>query len=555
MPLLAEDVSFSYPQAKRPAVCEVSLRLDPGELVLLLGTNGSGKSTLVRLLNGLYLADRGRIWVDGLSPERPADRLALRRKVGLVFQHPENQVVAQTVSDEVAFGLENLNQPADVIRRRVDAVLRKVALADLADRRPDTLSGGQLQRLALAGVLALAPDYVFMDEPFAWLDQAAQQMLWEEIQAIRNGGCGVVIISQETDLLPEVDRVWVMQAGRLIEDAAANALLQAPEPLAQAGLAMPPLLRLFQKLQPHFPEIEPFCNVAGAVESLTPWLDLGPCVVPPEQPDPAPRPAGQDHVTLDRVGFDHDRRKARSQWLIQQADLRLSQGDWLVLGGPSGSGKSSFVQLLNGLLQPLAGEVRLAGRLIRGEKIARLCRTVGLVFQNPRQQFFAPTVEEEMGFALGEHGLKPALIRKKIEAVCRQLDLSPEVLGRRPQRLSGGEQLKVALGSVLLLDPQVLVLDESLTPLDVVAGKRVLALLQQLQQAGLTLVTVTHRLSRFSQFTQAAWLEGGRFDVYGRTTVPERWLPDVARLSVRLLGRRLFAVDALAEALVGCQKA
>jgi len=178
-----------------------------------------------------------------------------------------------------------------------------------------------------------------------------------------------------------------------------------------------------------------------------------------------------------------------------------------------------------------------------------------LVFQNPRQQFFAPTVEAEMGYALYEQGKRRAVIREKIDAVCRQLDLAAETLARPPQRLSGGEQLKVALGSVLLLGPDVLVLDESLTALDSLARQRVLALLKTLQQEGLTLITVTHRLSRFPHFTQAAWLEAGRFDLYERNQVPERWLPDIARIGVRLLGRRLFEVDALAGALIARRRA
>lgn len=541
MALQAQDLSFRYPDQTAPAVAGVSLRLEPGELVVLLGANGSGKSTLVRLLAGLFLPDEGSVLVDGLPTHLPQHRVALRRKVGMVFQHPENQIVAQTVADEVAFGLENLNLAPAVIQSKVFQTLERVGLSAFAERAPDALSGGQLQRLALAGVLAMEPSYLLVDEPFVWLDLDAQAALFEQLLAACRAGCGVVIVTQETDLLSRADRVWLMRQGRLTTDAPPRTLAASPEAFEHAGLHAPPLWALCARLRAHAPCPQPVLDLEHALRWLAPRLP--PPAAPPHEPEPLP--VAPPLLSLEEVGFSHGR-MPEPQWLLHGVSLTLEPGRWLTLSGPSGCGKSSLAQLLNGLLRPQRGRIELLGRSIQRQRTAHLCRQVGLVFQNPRQQFFAPSAREEMAFALQEHGLPPEQIDARLHRVCRQLGLDVELLARAPQALSGGEQVKVALGSALLLEAQLLVLDETLASLDPESRAQLLRTLEQLKQKGLTLITITHRPAALLPWAdRLAWLEAGRLRVYERERAPMRCLPELAQLSERLLGWRLFDLEAL----------
>lgn len=539
MALLAQRLSFRYPAQGSPAVQDVSLRLEPGELVVLLGANGSGKSTLVRLLAGLFLPDEGAVFVDGLPTPLPQHRTALRRKVGMVFQHPENQIVAQTVADEVAFGLENVNLEPSLIQQRVHQTLERVGLSAHADRSPDALSGGQLQRLALAGALAVEPSYLLVDEPFAWLDLEAQAALLEQLKATCRAGCAVVIVTQETDLLSHADRVWLMHQGHLVADAPPQTLAQAPQAFERAGLQAPPVWALCHRLRAHLPCPDPVLDLEQALRWLAPHLPAPAARIQQQEVPSVAKPL----LALEDVGFSYAR-LPESEWLLRGVNLTLEPGSWLVLSGPSGCGKSSLVQLFNGLLRPHCGRIELQGRSIQGQRTAQLCRQVGLVFQNPRQQFFAASAYEEMAFALLEQGVSHEQIDARVQRVCRQLGLSVDLLQRPPQSLSGGEQVKVALGSVLLLEAQLLVLDETLASLDPWSRTQVLRALEQLNRNGLSLITVTHRPAALLPWAERlAWLEGGRLQLYERDCVPARVLPELALLSQALLGRRLYELE------------
>ena len=517
--------------------------------MLLLGANGSGKSTLMRLMGGLYLPDAGQLRVDGLDARNVVQRQALRRKVGQVFQHPENQVVAQTVADEVAFGLENLNLPADKIQKSVEQTLKHLGMETLAERNTQALSGGQLQRLALAGVLAMDPGYVLLDEPFAWLDAGAQEALRSLLLALCRDGRAVVVVSQETDLLAHVDRAWLMRGGELVADTTPRTLFQTPELFARARLRVPPLWALCGRLGTYFPQLEPCLTVASAARWLAPHAG--------KVPRPCPqavraKPASHGDpalLALKAVAFGYVPEAKNA--LFRGVDLSLNAGEWLLLGGPSGCGKSSLLQLLNGLLQPTSGTVNWHGRSTRGLRTAQLCHHAGLVFQNPRQQFFADSVFEELGYALREQGQPPATVEKRVRRVCERLNFPQGALRRAPQQLSGGEQLLVALGSLLLLEPELLVLDETLTSLDPVARCHTLELLKRLQGDGLALITVAHRPAPLMTYADRfALMEHGGLTACDATAVPDSWLPDTTRLSEALWGCRMFGSDGVYQALV-----
>ena len=250
MMLEARQVSYTYPGAERPAVNALSLALAPGEFLALVGPNGSGKSTLARLLNGLLMPKTGTVSADGLDAADPAALQEVRRRVGLVFQDPDNQLLAGTVEEDAAFGLENLCLPPAEIASRVDSVLDRLGLTALRSRPPHRLSGGQKQRVALAGVLAMQPAYLILDEATSMLDAVARRQVLAAVAAVRASlGLGVLLITHRLEEALAADRVAIMESGRLTHCGPPAEVFAVPANLAAAGLEVPDLLKLLAKLR------------------------------------------------------------------------------------------------------------------------------------------------------------------------------------------------------------------------------------------------------------------------------------------------------------------
>lgn len=244
-------VTYSYPPAGTDVIAlnGVTFTLAPGEHVVVLGPNGSGKSTLVRLANGLLHPSSGHVIVDGLDTADPAHLWDVRARVGMVFQNPDNQIVATTVEEDVAFGPENLGVPAPEIRRRVDNALAAVGLVGAEKREPHQLSGGQKQRLAIAGALALEPAYLVLDEPTSMLDLQGRRDVLVAVQGQLAAGKGVLHVTHHLADAATADRVLVLEGGRVVFDGPPAEILAAGERLASLGLAVPPVGQLAAELR------------------------------------------------------------------------------------------------------------------------------------------------------------------------------------------------------------------------------------------------------------------------------------------------------------------
>ena len=236
-----DNLVFSYPGSELLALAGVSLELRAGEYVGVVGPNGGGKSTLLRLINGLLRTDSGNVRVGGLDPA--SEPYLVRRRVGMLFQNPENGLVAPFVEDDVAFGLENLGVERTEMRRRVREAIRAVGLEGYERREPHTLSGGEKQRVALAGLLALDPEVLLLDEPTSMLDAAGRAEVLERLVALR-GSRTVVHVTHHLDELLDADRVLVLNAGKLVADMSPERLLTDPVLLRENRLALPTTLRL-----------------------------------------------------------------------------------------------------------------------------------------------------------------------------------------------------------------------------------------------------------------------------------------------------------------------
>lgn len=495
-----EALSYAYrtPGEESPAaVRDISLQVEAGELVALIGANGSGKTTLARLMKALLVPDQGRVLVDGMDTRSPANRGAIHRTLGMVFQSPEDQVIATTVEEDVAFGPENLGLPPKEIRGRVEAALKEVNLWEARQRPPHLLSAGQMQRLALAGVLALRPRGIIFDEATAMLDPAGRRYALEMMRRLAQEGVAVIFITHFMDEAVQAGRVMVLDHGRVALDGPPETVFADERALAAMGLELPPAGRLANRLRQVIPSLPAgLLTAADLVKALASQSlriansggGLEP--VPEDQAEPAAL------VEVNGLGHVYLAGTPLAQRALDGVSLSVGSGQSLGLLGATGSGKSTLLQHLNGLLRPQEGDVRVAGFNLNDRSIPlkSVIRKVGLVFQNPESQFFEQYVGDEIAF--GPRQLpsgEPLSQRVKWAMGLVGLDFEG-FKDRLTFTLSGGERRKVALASVLALKPSLLLMDEPTAGLDPASERDLLARLEDLQKEGLNLILSSHQM-------------------------------------------------------------
>lgn len=248
--LRTEHLTFTYPGEERPTLGDLSLEIARGSFVAVLGHNGSGKSTLAKHLNAILLPSGGKVYVDGIDTADEDKLLDIRRTVGMVFQNPDNQIVANVVEEDVAFAPENLGVPPAEIRRRVDDALKAVGMYEYREHAPHLLSGGQKQRVAIAGVIAMAPRCIVLDEPTAMLDPIGRAEVMKTIRGLnRSSGVTVVLITHHMDEAAQADRLVVMAKGRVVADGTPREVFQRVEELKAVGLTVPETTELLWQLR------------------------------------------------------------------------------------------------------------------------------------------------------------------------------------------------------------------------------------------------------------------------------------------------------------------
>lgn len=484
-----EEVTYTYPNAEEPALRDVTLTVDEGEFILLTGPSGCGKTTLCRCLNGLiphfYSGEmEGEVRILGLSTrEHPPSELA--RYVGLIFQNPDNQIFSLTVEKEVAFGLENLGVERGEMRRRVDWALEVVGLSHLRHRLTNELSGGEKQRLAIASILAMRPRVIVLDEPTSFLDPRAAEHLFEILDLLnREYGMTIILIEHRVDLAVRyVNRVVVMEGGLVIVDAPPREAFTSPKTRA-VGVAVPRVLELSERLMrrgiplkrlPLTPE-ELFEELQGRLRGDGGWSDGE---VRMEGAEPIIEVIDVSYIYPNGVRA------------LDGINLRINRGEFVAIMGENGAGKTTLVKHFIGLLKPTEGRVLIDGIDTSQVTVASLARKVGLVFQNPDDQLFAESVEEEIAFALRNFGYSEDVVAKRVNWALHLLDIE-RYRDSSPFTLSGGERKRVALASVLAWDPEVVVLDEPTIGQDYAQKERLRHFLMQLRSQGKTTIIVTH---------------------------------------------------------------
>lgn len=505
----ARDIRYRYPGSSCDALSGVSLDVSSGEFVALLGANGSGKSTLSRLLACSLELQCGSIEVDGRNLQASAHDGC----VGYVRQDPESQFVAPIVFDEIAFGPCNLGLPAKEVRKRVHEALVDCRLLGFEDRAVDTLSGGEKQRLALAGVLAMRPRYLVLDEVMSQLGDASRSSLRNVLRGLARRGVGILLVSHSPQEAAYADRVAVLEAGRLVWEGTPNLLF------ADGGRAS----RVF-----------PGSRLSTALSMLVKdGCDLSGCRTLDQLASLA-READHKHELLDslRVGARRAAScsdgEASSSCGLNLRDTQLNLGGTQILDdvsieipsrrltlviGPSGAGKSTLTRVAAGILEPDAGSVTLAGKSV-------VPGAIGLALQRPEDQLFLNSVLEDVEFGPLNLGMSREEARRRAQCSLKLLKVPEGFWSRSPFQLSGGEKRRVAIAGVIAMNPAALVLDEPTDGLDASCRTILINVARDLADQGQPVIVVSHDVGEWMYVADdVVLLEGGR--IRWRGTPPE----------------------------------
>ncbi len=554
-----QNLSFSYPTqaGEIPVLRGIDLAFREGESVALIGANGSGKTTLIRCLNGLLQPTGGDVRIDGLSVLNPDQVYEIRKRVGMVFQNPDDQIVSAQVEREIAFGLENLGVPTPDMRRRVDEVLDRFFLGRYRIYPPHLLSGGERQRLALAAVIAMRPRYLLLDEPTALLDPGSRRALLDLLNDLhQSADVTPLLVTQSPEEAACADRVVALHKGRVALDGPPQEVFSQADRLAQIGLAPPAAASIAARVG--LPPPAPLTP-----EDLADRLPDSPDGTSPSHTTPPSIPLGSSVITSRNLRHVYNPGLSTETVALHSLDLDVAQGALLALIGPNGSGKSTFAQHLNGLLEPTEGELTVCGiTLSKTRTLLNLRRRVGLIFQFPEAQLFADTVFEDVAFGPRNLGLPD--VETLVNQALRDVGLAPEAFSpRSPFALSGGEKRRVAIAGVLAMRPELLVLDEPTAGLDPAGAAEIETLLLRLQTEGATLLLISHDMDCVARLSnRIVALDAGRlcFDASPQDAFADRNrlldldldLPEAIRVADALRAKGWpIPLDALtAEAIV-----
>lgn len=529
------EFSFSYNGADRPALNRITLTIKDGQFVLITGASGGGKSTLCRVFNGLvphFYGGRisGQAEVQGLDIlATPPKELAT--KVGMVFQDPENQLVTTDVEREIAFGLENLGYPKNLIARRIEEALDTAGIANLRFARNNELSGGEKQKVAIASVLALHPEILVLDEPTSELDPQSAEEVLRLLERLNDElGLTVILIEQRLDRVVHlVDRLLVMGGGQIIADGTPREVTGGDT--EGLGIGLPPVIRLMRKLQGKELALN---GLPLTVKDARLQLQKALKGVKTAEFAGGVERAGTV-LNVDKLWFSYGERA-----VLRNINLDIERGGFIGIMGRNASGKTTLVKQFNGLLRPTRGKVRLEGVDTRQNTVAELSRRVGYVFQNPNDHLFADSVEDEIAFSLRNRGAEEAEITKAVAEMLNEFELT-RYRKSYPRNLSGGEKQRVALASVLAGQPEIIVLDEPTRGMDYVLKKKLIDYLDDYRRRGNTVIMVSHDVETIAECAQrVVLLSEGRVVVEGskREVLAKALLfsPQINRLAQALSG-------------------
>jgi len=511
-----QNLTFTYHGASKPALNNINLKVRKGELVAITGHTGSGKSTLLYTLNGLIphvLKGRknGKVFIKGMDVDKhPPEELA--RTIGVVFEDPETQLTSLTVEDEVAFGLENISIPREEMVERIKWALNIVRLPfdKFKNRAVTTLSGGEKQRLAIASILAMKPEILLFDEITAHLDPLGKKEISEVIDTLRKLGEHTIIWSElnTAEIANHADRVIILKDGKIILEGPPYYVFRK---VSTTDVKPPQITELAIKLK-----IEPVIKLEEAEKVFQEYLKKVKNQINLSFEGKESFQIKSDSsiiIDINHLYFGYEKDK----YVLEDINLKIRKGEFIALVGQNGSGKTTLAKIIMGLLKPSSGDIKIFGKDIRESKLIEIAQHIGLVFQHPESQLFEATVEKDVSFALRNLNLPKDEINKRVEDVLRICGIE-ELRKADPLLLGLGQKRRVGIASVLVMHPEVIILDEPTSGQDWFQSIEIMDMLKELNKKGHTIIFITHDMELVAQYaTRVVVLHNGKILFDGPT--------------------------------------
>ena len=507
--LEVEHLKYRYPHTKKLALDDISFTAEKGEFIGIIGENGAGKSTLSQAFCGLVPqfykgAYGGKVTVDGIdAATTPTAELC--KKVGLIFQNPFNQLsgAKDTVWDEVAFGLENFGVPAEQIHERLDKVLHQLDIWQFREKNPFDLSGGQMQRVAIASVLAMEPGILLLDEPTSQLDPQGSEEVFHTVELLAKTGITIFMIEQKMEKLASYcDKILLLHEGKQIDFDTPEKIFSRPD-LAELGICPPYVTRycIEQNL------FRPDGTYPVTMEDVKRVLkrDMERKVTLPQLTDPVLTEVPEDRFAVRNLKFSY----TEDHPIFENFQLSLDQRPTAIIG-QNGAGKTTLVRLLKGLLKPSAGTILYQGEDISKRTVASLAGQVGYVFQNPDDQIFKYKVIDEVMFGPLNIGMPKEKAKEKAMEALALTELT-SYAGENPYDLELSQRKLVAIASVLAMDTDVIILDEPTIAQDYRGKEIIRNIIASLSEQGKLVLAILHDMDFVAQcFSRVVVLAHGQ---------------------------------------------
>ena len=491
------------------AIDEVNLDIEPGQFIAILGHNGSGKSTLAKHMNAILVPSGGTMWVDGKDTKEEENLWDVRQTAGMVFQNPDNQIIGTVVEEDVGFGPENLGVSTEEIWQRVEKSLSAVGMIEYRHHSPNKLSGGQKQRVAIAGVVAMCPKCIVLDEPTAMLDPNGRKEVLRTVEELRKREhVTVILITHYMEEVIGADRVIVMDQGHVVMDGTTREIFSQVELLKKYRLDVPQVTMLAHGLKQRGLDIKEGIlttnELIEALEKAGDWrqnqkktyVGHAETVVKKEKKE-------NPILKLEHIEYVYSSGTAYEKRALKDINLDIYEGEFVGVIGHTGSGKSTMIQHLNGLMKATSGALYYNGENIYDEKynLRQLRNNVGLVFQYPEHQLFEIDVLTDVCFGPKNQGLTEEECKKRAIEALELVGLSEKYYDTSPFDLSGGQKRRVAIAGVLAMRPKVLVLDEPTAGLDPKGRDEILDQIAYLQkERNLTVILVSHSMEDIAKY-------------------------------------------------------
>lgn len=473
------------------AIRGINFDAEKGEFIVVAGVNGSGKSTFAKILNRLLLPIEGTVLIGGLDAMQEENIIPIRKMVGMVFQNPDDQLIGSVVEEDVAFGAENIGVPHKELVKRVEDALAQVGL--LASMRIEELSGGGKQKVAIAGVLAMKPRCIVLDEATSMLDPKSRRDVLQLMKNLQKQGITIILITHLMEELLLADRIYVMHQGRLCMKGSREAIFAQSEKLREFGLELPMTVQLAHTLaQCGCVRTKELFSVPAIAERL---YKEHPYAFLKDKTMESAGNAKKSETLSQAIVFQHVNLLYGKKPILTDVCCSIEKGSYTAIIGPSGAGKSTFLQMIPALISPTDGSIYVDGLEVTDTSadITALRKKIGFIFQYPEQQLFAKNVYEDVVFGPRNVGISEVEAEKRAYEAIQFVGLPQDVYDLPQDKLSGGQKRRVALAGVIAMQPDYLILDEPLAGLDPVGKKKMLDILRALHRdAGITVVVVSH---------------------------------------------------------------